>query len=291
MPGTSPDPPLPGRPAGVPDPAAGAATPGSGPAAAGPPGGHHGRTAPVVDYLVARHGPPPPVGIAYDYLLGGDGLFVAAESPVLRVRVPLARCAVRGLPPLYAACALAHGRVPLALWEAILAAAVRAHAAGREVLLAVRHEPGAGYRLECPPQIGAADRVVYRRRPDTLLEVHSHGPLAARFSPRDDADEQRLGLFGVLGRLGGPRPEVRLRAGAFGYFLPLPWEAVFAGDPADRHPFRDAGAGPPDPRDPQGPPAAHRDGRAAPDPAAGRGSPCHREDPAAQEEATDDLPD
>ena len=39
---------------------------------------------------------------------------------------------------------------------------------------------------------------------------------------------------------------MRLRAGAFGYFLPLPWEAVFAGDAADRWPFRDTDAEPPD---------------------------------------------
>ena len=87
----------------------------------------------------AERGSPPPAGIAYDYVLGGDGLFVAAGSPLLRVRVPLARCAVRGLPPLSAACALTHGRVPLALWDAIAAAAARAHALGREVLLVVRH--------------------------------------------------------------------------------------------------------------------------------------------------------
>jgi hypothetical protein len=88
--------------------------------------------------------------------------------------------------------------------------------------------------------------VVYRRQPDALLELHSHGPLPARFSPRDDADEQRLGLYGVVGRLGGRRPEVRLRAGAYGHFLPLPWEAVFAGGAADRAPFRDTNTEPPD---------------------------------------------
>jgi hypothetical protein len=114
------------------------------------------------------------------------------------------------------------------------------------VLLAVRHEPGAGYRLVRPAQLGRADRVVYRRQPDTLLEVHSHGPLPACFSPRDDADEQRLGLYGVVGRLGSRRPEVRLRASAYGYFLPLPWEAVFAGSAADRWPFRDTNTEPPD---------------------------------------------
>ena len=55
---------------------------------------------PLVDYLVARTGPPPPGGLAYDYVLGGDGLWVAAENTVLRVRAPIARCRVRGLPPL-----------------------------------------------------------------------------------------------------------------------------------------------------------------------------------------------
>jgi hypothetical protein len=211
----------------------------------------------VVDYLVARRGPPRPSGLAYDYVLGGDGLFVAAAAPLLRVRVPVASCTVRGLPPLYAACMLPHGRVPLVLWEEIVAAALEAQARGREVLLAVRHAPGAGYRLVRPAQLGGPDLVVYRRQADTLLELHSHGPLPARFSPRDDADEQRLGLYGVVGRLGARRPEVRLRAGAYGHFLPLPWEAVFAGGAADRAPFRDTNTEPPDPPEiahPAGPP-------------------------------------
>ena len=47
----------------------------------------------------------------------------------------------------------------------------------------------------------------------------------------------------MLGRLGTARPEVALRVGAFGYFLPVPWEAVFAGD---RGAFRDAHYEPPD---------------------------------------------
>ena len=252
---------------------------------------------PVVDYLIARHGPPPPAGIAYDYVLGGDRLFVAAGSPLLRVRVPAPPCTVRGLPPLCAAsCASPTARCPSSRRGGRSPRRrARAHAAGREVLLAVRHEPRAGYRLACPPQVGAADRVVYRRQPDTLLEVHSHGPLPACFSPRDDADEQRLGLYGVLGRLDAPRPEVRLRAGAFGYFLPLPWEAVFAGHPADRYPFRDAAPSPP--TRPTRPGRRGHPWRAATvqrgaQREAGRGRPCPREEPgAAPGEGSDGLPD
>jgi hypothetical protein len=60
--------------------------------------------------------------------------------------------------------------------------------------------------------------------------------MGAYFSRTDDADEQGLGLYAVVGRLDTDRPEVVLRAGCYGHFLPLPWEAVFEGE---RLPFRD----------------------------------------------------
>ena len=65
-----------------------------------------------------------------------------------------------------------------------------------------------------------------------MLELHSHHRYPARFSATDDADEQRLCLYGVVGRLNDARPHVALRAGAYGHFLPVPWETVFAGGPA-----------------------------------------------------------
>ncbi len=52
----------------------------------------------------------------------------------------------------------------------------------------------------------------------------------ARFSATDSADEQRLRLYGVIGRLDQSIPQVALRAGAYGYFRPVPWDAVFDGD-------------------------------------------------------------
>jgi hypothetical protein len=52
---------------------------------------------PVVDYLVAHTGLPAPRGQAYDHVLAGDGVFVAAENPWPQLRVPIAKCAVRGL--------------------------------------------------------------------------------------------------------------------------------------------------------------------------------------------------
>ena len=211
---------------------------------------------PLVDYLIARAGPPPASGLAYDYVLGGDGLYVAARSEALSVRVPVARCTVRGLPPLYAACTLRHGRLPLDLWHAMTEAAREGFAGGHEVFLAVTHDGcggPAGYRLTQPAQVAGPDRVVYERQPNTVLEFHSHGAAAARFSATDDRDEQRLAVYAVVGGLGRGacvRAEVALRIGAYGYFLPVPWESVFAGGPEDRRGFRDTSfEAPDDPED------------------------------------------
>lgn len=193
----------------------------------------------LVEYLIARDGPPPRRGLAYDYLLAGDGLYVATEGPHLAARVPVARATVRGLPSLHPCFALRRGRLPQGLWGQIVA--VAGARPERELLLAVSAEPS-GYQLLRPPQVAGRLRVVYRPLADVLLEIHSHGAYPACFSRTDDADEQGFGLYGVIGRLGTERPEVALRVGVYGYFLPVPWEAVFEGD---RGPFRDLHFDPP----------------------------------------------
>ncbi len=55
-----------------------------------------------------------------------------------------------------------------------------------------------------------------------MLEIHSHHRFPTHFSRTDDADEQRLCLYGVLSRLDGERPEVALRVGAYGFYLSVP---------------------------------------------------------------------
>jgi PRTRC genetic system protein A len=197
---------------------------------------------PIVDYLVARHGLPPRSGLAYDYVLAGDGLYLVSENAHLRVRVPVAHCTVRGLPPAYAECSLLHGRLPSRCWETMLRATRCAGAAGREVLLMVDYEAALGYRVMLPRQVVGPASVYYRPAEDLVMELHSHGDGAAHFSSTDTADEQRLRLYGVVGRVDQLRPEVSLRVGAYGVFLPVPWASVFAGDPAG---VRDAQFDPP----------------------------------------------
>jgi PRTRC genetic system protein A len=191
----------------------------------------------MVEYLVARDGVPSRQGLAFDYLLAGDGIYLVAENDDLKVRVPVAGCRVRGLPPVYPACNLKHGRLPRWIWDAIVWAAHVGYTRGHEVLLAVTFHPGVGYRLSVPPQIAGPERVVYRPPTSAMLEIHSHGPHPAVFSATDDRDEQGLRLYGVIGRLDTHRPEVALRLGAYGHFLPVPWETVFD---SDIRPFHDA---------------------------------------------------
>ena len=183
----------------------------------------------IVDHLVARDGQPPRSGLAFDYVLGGDGLFVVASNPWLEMRVTVAHCTVRGLSPVYTACTLPLGRLPASIWDGILRCLQVAHSAGCEVLTGVYHD-GEAYRLIVPRQVVAPLAVRYEPQDDLVLEVHSHRDGLAYFSATDSADEQRLRLYGVVGRLDQSIPQVALRAGAYGYFLPVRWHAVFDGD-------------------------------------------------------------
>ncbi|MCC6175644.1 MAG: hypothetical protein IT305_10105 [Chloroflexi bacterium] len=189
----------------------------------------------MVEYLIARDGVPPREGLAFDYLLAGDGIYLVAENDDLAVRVPIAGCNVRGLPPVYPACTLEHGRLPQWIWDAIVWAAHVGYMSAREVLVAVTFDPNVGYCLTVPPQIAGPERVVYRPPTSAVLEVHSHGPHPAVFSSTDDRDEQGLRLYGVIGCLNRSRPEVALRVGAYGHYLRVPWESIFDGDIGPYH--------------------------------------------------------
>ena len=191
---------------------------------------------PLVDYLIARDGLPSRRGLAYDYVLAGDGLFLVAENRFFAARVPVAAATVRGLPPIYSSFSLRTDRLPVDLWEQIVATSRAWGEAGHEVLLAVTHDAISGYRLVLPNQAVNSVAVIYQPVAGAVLEIHSHHRFPARFSPIDDADEQGLCLYGVLGRLDRDRPEVALRVGAYGHFLSVPWETVFSGD---RGSFRD----------------------------------------------------
>jgi hypothetical protein len=229
----------------------------------------------IVDHLIARKDVPAHSGLGYDYVLAGDGVYVQTENAHLHLRIPVAPCRVRGLPEVGNACEIEHGRIPQPVWEeAVLLLHVRGSQSqehprsrynrdeGAEAGAEMLHERsghtdpieamvaivwnGDAYEVVSPSQDASASHVTYEKTPETVLELHSHHRMRAYFSPVDDIDEQGLGLYAVVGRLHTDRPEVVLRAGAYGHFLALRWEDVFEGDKGE---FRDALFDPPTERE------------------------------------------
>jgi PRTRC genetic system protein A len=174
---------------------------------------------------------PPYDATAYQYLLAGNGLFVRTQTRFWSACIPVTRCLVRGLPLLKPHFTLKVPRIPATLLTAVIGDARQQRGRnGRlhEALYHFRHD-GQRVRLVRPAQQATSGSVSTRQvgGPDTLLELHTHGDMAAYWSPTDNRDEQGACLYGVLGKLGG-RPELRLRVGIYGYWYRLPRAAVFA---------------------------------------------------------------
>ena len=121
---------------------------------------------------------------------------------------------------------LTHGPIPASLFE--LGLRWFQDDPDTERLFAVRWD-GDGYRLVVPPQAGTATRLAYQPPAGVVAEFHSHGSSRAFFSATDDRDEQGFRIYGVVGRLDAPRPELRLRVGVYGHFAPVDWPQVFGG--------------------------------------------------------------
>jgi hypothetical protein len=171
-------------------------------------------------------------GLAFDYLVAGDGVYAAAWSDLFYATVPIAACQIRGLMPVNGAVfGLMHGRVPWQLWDELMLVLDGARVTGCEALVAIEYDSKCGYQLVLPEQDAREWSVAFKPQDGLLLEVHSHREAAAKFSLTDTQDEQRLRLYGVVGRLDQERPHVNIRCGVYGHFMPLAWSSVFDGDP------------------------------------------------------------
>ena len=165
-------------------------------------------------------------GIGFDYVLGAGGLYVQSESAHLTARILVAPAHVRGMAPVTEKLELAHGPIPAQLFDLGLAWLLTAP--GTERFFAITWD-GAAYRLVMPPQAGTGSSLSYQPTPGAVAEFHSHGRHRAFFSATDDRDEQGFRVYGVVGRLDSPTPELTLRVGIYGLFAPMHWSQVFDG--------------------------------------------------------------
>lgn len=69
-----------------------------------------------------------------------------------------------------------------------------------------------------------------------VMDFHSHNTMPAVFSETDNADEKETRLYAVAGRFNRTFPEITVRAGCAGKFIPLNPEDVFEGDFFDSYP-------------------------------------------------------
>ena len=165
-------------------------------------------------------------GIGFDYVLGSGGVYVQSQGAHLTARVPVAPGVVRGLAPVDEKLELTHGFIPAQLFE--LGLRWFQDDPDTERFFAVRWD-GDAYRLVVPPQAGTATRLAYVPPAGVVAEFHSHGTSRSFFSATDDRDEQGFRIYGVVGRLDTPLPELSLRVGVYGHFAPVDWPQVFDG--------------------------------------------------------------
>ncbi|WP_218624923.1 MULTISPECIES: hypothetical protein [unclassified Sporosarcina] len=93
------------------------------------------------------------------------------------------------------------------------------------------------YVVECPMQTVTGTHIDCRYGDEfmgrnslrymVVLEIHSHNVMRAFFSSTDDHDEQRYGLYAVVGRLNRPIPEILLRAKSNEHSVIVPASDVF----------------------------------------------------------------
>ena len=163
-------------------------------------------------------------GVGYDYVLGAGGLYVQSESASLTARILVAPAEVWGLAPVSEKLMLTHGLIPAHVLE--LGLGWMLAAPDTERFFAVCWD-GSAYRLVVPPQQGTGSSLSYQPPAGVVAEFHSHGHHRAFFSATDDQDEQGFRIYGVVGRLDTPAPELTLRVGIYGHFAPLRWSQVF----------------------------------------------------------------
>lgn len=70
----------------------------------------------------------------------------------------------------------------------------------------------------------------YPERYIHVMDIHSHNTMPAVFSETDNADEKETRLYAVAGRFNRTFPEITVRAGCAGKFIPLNPEDVFEGN-------------------------------------------------------------
>jgi PRTRC genetic system protein A len=184
----------------------------------------------LVTYHITTEAHYHKLGSLYTYWFAGNGTFISAARQGLAVSFPIARCEVRGLPPLEPYFKYDYPKIKREVIERML---YYAQIAAQDELEQLYHVcfDGEVMRLEipeqeqtrvsCKPLDDSAESSLHR----SIIEIHSHNTMRAWFSKQDDEDEKGFKIYGVVGKV-LHRPEIKFRVGLHGYFWNIPAELV-----------------------------------------------------------------
>lgn len=191
----------------------------------------------LIDYHILHQPPIPPLpqSCLFQYIVGKDGVYLRFEREGMKGCIPLASCEIRGLEAVEPYLALDYPPVPVNLVSRMLELARQStsvkEGSSLEILFYLVWETDKQeWQLIVPEQVQRQNSV--RPKDPTneayrvaLIESHSHHCMAAFFSSTDDADEQGLKFYCVLGNI-FDKPQIAVRLGIYGQFFPLPASTI-----------------------------------------------------------------
>lgn len=183
--------------------------------------------------------PPIGQGVLFEYVFGGNGIFVRGAREGLQVIIPVLPALpglLRGFGSLAPRVEMAYPRVPAALVSEMLRLSKEARAATGEPIEALFHlawnTTSKGWALDVPPQtrtsgsVRALDDGSESSYARSLIHAHSHHEMRAFFSGIDDKEQRGFRIYAVFGDI-FTAPTLRVRAGMYDYFHEIPAGEIF----------------------------------------------------------------
>jgi PRTRC genetic system protein A len=170
-------------------------------------------------------------GLYYQYIVAANGLFIRAEDTRLSACVQIAEATCYGTALVMPIAQLKIDRVP-GVWLRSVLASARKRMPNEAMYQfwwdgTSHNAVTRTWRCTMPTQISSPTALRFDDLGQTVIDLHSHNSMPAFFSSTDDADEQGLRFYAVIGRIDTDQPEIRCRVGVYGHFLDVPADMIF----------------------------------------------------------------
>ena len=182
----------------------------------------------MIDSIVsARLVDSPASHAMYEYVVAGNGLWVRAQDDRMSACIPVAYAHNPGLSDLAPHAYLKAGKIHSAYLRSIYKSALANLPNEAAYQFSVCLADPVPYTVAMPRQVATPTNVDYEDNPEAVVDLHSHGELGAFFSSTDDADEQGLRFYVVVGELTSGLPTIKARVGVYGHHWKIDPLAIF----------------------------------------------------------------